>query len=113
MKAEIFPPTWVAGAKLFNAGDWWEAHEAWESEWRESLGEKRWALQGLILLSAALHKRWRMGSQTHRNFYKAQVYLHKLPPQAFGVNWKELEQQVWESLQADADKPPRWPQLWT
>lgn len=46
------------GAKLYNAGEFWEAHEAWEQAWielkeadREQLAD---LLQGLILATAAL-----------------------------------------------------------
>lgn len=43
------------GVDLFNAGCWWEAHEAWELVWQRcrrtsALGK---LLQGLILLAAA------------------------------------------------------------
>ncbi|GHF98835.1 hypothetical protein GCM10017783_08540 [Deinococcus piscis] len=100
-----FPASWQAGAQLFAAGHWWEAHEAWEPEWLAATGERRCALQALILLAAALHKRWRMGSLTERNFAKAQVYLRGLPPGVFGVDWARLEQEVAACLRSDAPVP--------
>lgn len=100
-----FPAGWQAGAQLFAAGQWWEAHEAWEPEWLRASGEERYALQALILLAAALHKRWRMGSLTGRNFVKAQAYLCRLSPGAFGVDWALLEQQVAASLNAECPEP--------
>ncbi|HEY2517531.1 MAG TPA: DUF309 domain-containing protein [Polyangiaceae bacterium] len=41
------------GAALFDAGAYWEAHEAWEGAWRQ---ERRPWQQGLIQVAAALYK---------------------------------------------------------
>jgi hypothetical protein len=42
------------GVRRFDAGAWFEAHEAWESRWRRARGAERARLQGLILAAAAL-----------------------------------------------------------
>jgi hypothetical protein len=49
---------WARGLELFNAGAYFEAHEAWEDLWRDAARDsnQRLALQGLIQLSAALLK---------------------------------------------------------
>jgi hypothetical protein len=47
------------GVALFNAGRWWEAHEAWEGAWRAAEGAERDRWQGLILAAAALLHRER------------------------------------------------------
>ncbi|MEO8874097.1 MAG: DUF309 domain-containing protein, partial [Polyangiaceae bacterium] len=45
------------GARLFDAGAFWEAHEVWESRWRSEKDDRaRRALQGLIQVAAAFHK---------------------------------------------------------
>lgn len=95
------------GAELFNAGHWWEAHEAWEGEWQKASGQERQYIQALILLAAALHKRWVHGSPSHRNFYKAQRYLAALPRQYDDLNLHALEAEVWAALQT----PDQFPQL--
>jgi hypothetical protein len=41
------------GAALFDAGAYWEAHEAWESAWRR---ERLPWQQGLVQVAAALYK---------------------------------------------------------
>ena len=47
----------AAGARLFDAGAFWAAHEAWEERWRvERDPPERVFLQGLIQIAAALHK---------------------------------------------------------
>jgi SAM-dependent methyltransferase len=46
-----------AGARLFDAGAFWDAHEAWEERWRVERDEaERQVLQGLIQIAAAFHK---------------------------------------------------------
>jgi hypothetical protein len=72
MRPELLP-----GARLFNAGEYWEAHEAWEVPWNaaKARGDAVEAnyVQGLILLAAAIHKARHdqnlIGGQ--RNFQKA------------------------------------------
>ena len=44
------------GIVLFNAGKFFEAHEAWEDGWRLAAGQDRRFLQGLIQVAAALVK---------------------------------------------------------
>lgn len=95
------------GARLFAAGEWWEAHEAWEEPWKHATGDERQFIQALILLAAALHKRWHHGSLTHRNYHKAQVYLDRLPSEYGGVDLARLRAEVWEALH----DPARWPRL--
>ncbi|MFC6616687.1 DUF309 domain-containing protein [Deinococcus radiophilus] len=35
----------VGRARRFDAGEWWQAHEAWEEEWLQAEGQRRAALQ--------------------------------------------------------------------
>jgi hypothetical protein len=51
------------GATLFDAGQYFEAHEAWEARWltTQDTGE-RLLLQGLIQVAAAFHKLFVMHS---------------------------------------------------
>jgi hypothetical protein len=51
------------GAEHFNAGRYFEAHDAWEERWRSSQDEaERRLLQGLIQIAAGLHKYCEMNS---------------------------------------------------
>lgn len=50
-----YPVEYLAGIRLFNQGDFFEAHEAWEELWLISTGEVKRFLQGLIQCAAALH----------------------------------------------------------
>ena len=42
------------GVRLFNAGDFFEAHEAWEEAWHMATGRRRRFYQGLIQAAVAL-----------------------------------------------------------
>ena len=44
------------GLDLFNAGRFWEAHEAWEAAWLVEDGDVRQMLQGLIQVAAGYFK---------------------------------------------------------
>lgn len=49
--------TFRRGARLFDAGAFFDAHEAWEERWRvETNPGARRFLQGLIQIAAAFHK---------------------------------------------------------
>ncbi len=71
-----------AGARAFDAGAFWEAHEAWEEHWREAKDPTtRRALQGLIQIAAALHKLVAASSpdSASRLFAKGLAKLDELP----------------------------------
>jgi predicted metal-dependent hydrolase len=42
--------------RLFNAGQYWEAHEAWEKIWQRHREPWRYFIQGLIQAAAAHHQ---------------------------------------------------------
>ena len=43
----------VEGARLFNTGKYWEAHEAWEDVWRGQKGGARIYVQAFLQMAAA------------------------------------------------------------
>lgn len=51
---EPYDPRYLAGIVLFNAGDFFEAHEVWEDLWAESHGPARRFYQGLIQAAVGL-----------------------------------------------------------
>ena len=57
MSAGSTDSAFVRGARLFDRGAFFEAHEAWEDPWRAETDETaRRFFQGLIQVAAALHK---------------------------------------------------------
>ncbi|ADI13844.1 DUF309 domain-containing protein [Truepera radiovictrix] len=101
---------WEAGARHFNAGAYWEAHEAWEGPWGAAQGRDRSLYAGAILLAAALHKARAMGNARggRRNYAKALAHLALLPDHYRGVAVRALEAQVHAALQ-DARLAPQLP----
>jgi hypothetical protein len=51
---EPYDPRYLAGILLFNAGDFFEAHEVWEDLWADSHGPERRFYQGLIQAAVGL-----------------------------------------------------------
>jgi uncharacterized protein len=49
-----YDPRYLAGILLFNAGDFFEAHEVWEDLWADSHGPQRRFYQGLIQAAVGL-----------------------------------------------------------
>ncbi|MCI0684470.1 MAG: DUF309 domain-containing protein [Gemmataceae bacterium] len=49
-----YDPRYLAGIVLFNRGDFFEAHEAWESLWMDTFGPEKQFYQGLIQAAVGL-----------------------------------------------------------
>ncbi len=102
--------SWEEGAGLFNGGDYWEAHEAWEPLWLEAEGLEKRFYGGMILLAAALHKAHGMDNAHggRRNYAKALAHLAYLPDTFAEVAVRRLEAEVHAALQ-DANLRPQVP----
>ncbi len=79
------------GIELFNRGQFWHAHEAWEARWLHSSGYTRQFIQGLIQVAAAL-VHWQRGNQRGllRNWHKAQINLSAVPSPYAGIDLTAL-----------------------
>ena len=91
---------WNEGRRLFDAGAYWDCHEALEPAWIRSDGTERRFLAGAILLAAALHKARAMASPRggRRNYAKALRHLAVVPDRWAGVDVRELEARVHRAL---------------
>ncbi len=49
-----YEPRYLAGIVLFNRGDFFEAHEVWESLWMDTASEEKRFYQGLIQAAVGL-----------------------------------------------------------
>lgn len=54
MDTSHYEPRYLAGIVLFNRGDFFEAHEAWEALWMDTHGEEKKFIQGLIQAAVGL-----------------------------------------------------------
>ncbi len=104
----------LEGARLFNAAEYWEAHEAWEIPWNAAKARgdalETNYVQGLILLAAAIHKRRHYGSLNggKRNYDKALRKLEGITNEHSAQDGFDLEQfklEVRAALEDAALKP--------
>lgn len=98
---------WQRGVELFEAGEYWECHEALEPSWLVAEGMEKRFLSGVILLAAALHKARHMGSERggRRNYAKALSHLALVADEYHGVEVRELEARVHAALRDKRLKP--------
>jgi hypothetical protein len=61
------------GVKLFNDGEWFDAHEAWEDIWAVAEGEKRRFYQGLIQYAVTIEHIRRGNPRGMRSVYRTAV----------------------------------------
>jgi len=96
-----FPEEYLSGIARFNAGEFWEAHEAWEEIWIAEGGELRLFYQGLIQVAAALHHHGNRNWQgMHKLMRDGTDKLARFLPHAMGLDldaflaalapWREL-----------------------
>ena len=102
--------TWRRTIELFEAGEFWEAHDVLEPLWLDYDGIDRELAAGVILLAAALHKARAMENPRggRRNYAKALRHLAVVPDRYRGVLVRELEAIVHRAL-VDRAERPRWP----
>lgn len=93
--------------RLFEAGEYWECHEALEPAWLAAHGTEKSFLGGMILLAAALHKARGMGSARggRRNYAKALAKLALVDDTFRGVDVRELEARVHHALRVGGVRP--------
>jgi predicted metal-dependent hydrolase len=70
------------GINFFNAGRYFEAHEAWEDLWRPTRGPLRLFYQGLVQAAVGMHHRSRGNMNGARaQLAKSLSKLEQYPPQ--------------------------------
>ncbi len=83
---------YLEGVRLFNAGEYWHAHEQWEACWlaRTAPHEDDF-FKGIIQTAAAL-VHWQRGNPRgiQRNWTKSRARLTRLPAQVYGLNIADL-----------------------
>jgi predicted metal-dependent hydrolase len=98
-------PRLEEGLRLFNAGEHWHAHEAWEPLWMGLEGEEKLFLQGLIMAAAMLvqHKN-KVARGVENHWANVRQRLGHRPPVHWGLDVAGLLAQ----LAAYADDVGAW-----
>lgn len=87
------------GMSHFNAGDFFEAHEAWEDAWNGTSGRRSDFYRGLIQMAVALeHYRRLNGLGARKVFASAQRLWAPLPAVYLGLDLRDFEQKMRRAL---------------
>lgn len=77
----------VQGVTLFNAGEFFRAHEEWEELWLTSSGTDKLFLQGIIQIAVAFHHLSRGNSSGAKSLLEAScAKLAPLPEDYWGID---------------------------
>ena len=81
------PQRYLEGVRLFNAGEFWHAHEQWEACWLASAEPESTFYKGIIQAAAAL-VHWKKGNLRglRRNWEKSRPKLVALPATMQGLD---------------------------
>ncbi len=75
------------GVRLFNEGEYFEAHEVWEDEWHGVVGDNKNFLQGLIQTAAVYVHLTRGNPEGVRSLStSALIYLEEIPSTYRGID---------------------------
>jgi len=79
------------GVELFNEGEWFEAHEAWEDIWAAAEGDKRRFFQGLIQYAVTIEHIRRGNPRGVRSVYRTAVQkFDRLSGNYMGIDLEQL-----------------------
>ena len=85
------------GIDLFNAGKFFECHEAWEEVWKRSDGAEKLFYQGIIQAAVAiLHAQRGNLAGAESLFSKSSEKLDSLPAEHMGIALGELREAMRE-----------------
>lgn len=101
-----YDPRYLAGITLFNRGDYFEAHEVWESVWMSQSGPDKQFYQGLIQAAVGLcHFCNGNVRGALKLYHTSRDYLGRYPSPHLGLDWqafwKQMEKCYGELLAAE------------
>jgi predicted metal-dependent hydrolase len=94
--AAQYDPRYLAGIVLFNRGDFFEAHEVWESLWMETFGPEKKFYQGLIQAAVGLcHFCNGNGRGAIKLYRSSREYMHRYDMHFLGLDqdafWRQMD----------------------
>jgi uncharacterized protein len=94
------------GVDLFNAGEWFEAHEVWEDAWHLAEGQRKRFYQGLIQCAVTLEHVRRGNPRGVRSVMKTALpKFEGLPAVYLGVDVPKLIADMKAAVQPILDLP--------
>lgn len=107
---DTLDPRYAAGIALFNAGEYFEAHEVWEDWWNECPAADRRFAKALIQAAVAVYhfNRGNYAGAT-RLFHSGRRYMHPYGPTHLGLDvggfWRAVEAHLAPALSGGAGGP--------
>ena len=109
------PPQYLRGIEHFNAGEFFECHEALEEIWLPAQGVEREFLHAVIQAAVALHHYQRGNYKGAASVYeRARQKLGRLPPQMMQLDLAALALQLddfFTQVLSTQQAPPSLPQI--
>ena len=107
-----YDPRYLAGILLFNAQDFFEAHELWEDLWSEGHGNERKFFQGLIQAAVGL---CHFSNGNHggavKLYHSSRAYMEPCGLRLLGLDlvdfWRQMEACYQPLLSGKADRSVR------
>jgi hypothetical protein len=102
------------GIRLFNAREFYDAHEVWEDVWREATGVEKKFLQGLIQAAVAFHHHSTGNVVGARSLIeRGRKNLAAYPENFGGIRLDALLQSLaqWRAALADGASTPEHPRI--
>ena len=97
-KAPLHPRA-ADGLRLFNAGEYFEAHEAWEDAWKEDKGTVRELYRGILQIAVVyLHVTRRNYNGAVKVYARSQRWLKDWPDVCRGIHVENLRRNADEVL---------------
>ena len=97
----MHPEGFQRGIELFNAHEYFDAHEVWEDVWRAAPAQEKKLLQGLIQVAVALHHHSRGNLEGARSLLvRAERNLSHYPDSYAGVNLAQVRAAITQCQQA-------------
>jgi predicted metal-dependent hydrolase len=91
----------LEGLRLFNAGEYFEAHEALETAWREEAGEVRYLYQGILQGAVMYLHMQRLNYEGAVKMYdRSMKLLRPWPGMYCGVNVDKLRTDLSRAVEA-------------
>ncbi|QDU60538.1 hypothetical protein Pan216_13800 [Planctomycetes bacterium Pan216] len=110
---QLYHDDYLVGVRLFNRGDWFESHDAWEELWHNTAGGDRDFYQGLIQVAVGLCHLYNGNDEGARRMYsRATGYLQRFLPHHQGLDLDQflvtLERCFAPVLEDDASERRPW-----
>jgi predicted metal-dependent hydrolase len=97
MSDSDYDPRYLAGIVLFNRGDYFEAHEAWEALWMDTAGPDKPFYQGLIQAAVGLcHFCNGNVRGAVKLYHSSRAYMERFASPHLGLDtgafWRQMQQ---------------------